>query len=132
MQITEVDAKVFGIPGWEGKMLPGLVTNGDHPFLPVMKPNYQFNVRSTRLLSFVWGRELSRPDYDDRLGLLAMGPKGSGKSTLFEQFFARLGVPVVSDTGYKNMTLYDLIGSKGLVNGNTVWEDGKIVAAMRY
>lgn len=59
------------------------------------------------------------------------GPTGNGKSTMVEQLCAKHSVPLVR----VNLNSIDdqdsLIGTRGLVDGNTVIEDGPVVKAMK-
>lgn len=59
------------------------------------------------------------------------GPSASGKSTLPEQAAAMLGRDFVK-IGFSKQTDVDaLVGGPGLKGGNTQWEDGSLVKAMR-
>lgn len=60
------------------------------------------------------------------------GQRGVGKSSTVEQFYARLGVPVVRVNGHINMEISDLIGSFQLVDGSTVWNDGPLTLAAKH
>jgi cobaltochelatase CobS len=64
------------------------------------------------------------------------GPKGAGKTTLVEQFFARLNIPVASITCERDSKLSDFVKTKSLratTSGamEVVEIDGPIASAMR-
>jgi cobaltochelatase CobS len=131
MQRIEIDAGIFNIPNSAGKMLPGYDTATDHPFRPALLPTYQFRTNDFRLINWWWVRENHRADYATRVGLLLMGPKSTGKSTLPEQYLTRLGVPVVSYTANRRTQIDDLVGSKTVVGGDVYRVDGPLVLAMK-
>ncbi len=130
-QVVSVDSGVFGNTEVAGKPLPGYVGTENHPFLHPQIPGYQFRTGDLRKLAFLWTREMARAETDSRLGLMLMGPKGAGKTTLPEQFFARLGVPVVSITINRRTQMQDLLGSKTLIDGEIIDQDGPLLIAMR-
>jgi cobaltochelatase CobS len=59
------------------------------------------------------------------------GPGGSGKSSMPEQFAAKANRPFVKLGFTRQTEVASLVGSMGLKDGATVWEDGALVAAMR-
>lgn len=91
--------------------LPAYESFTDHPFLPtkMADEDFLFDKQQFQLMSYAWNREWNRKDYDPRRGVWWGGPKGAGKTTLTEQFFARLGVPVVQVTCNRRVPLSDLI-----------------------
>jgi len=64
--------------------------------------------------------------------LYIAGDRGVGKSSTIEQFFARLGIPVIRVNGHANMEISDLIGMFQFVDGNTRWIDGPLTMAARH
>lgn len=93
------------------------------------------------------GRQIEDPDYVWRpdlvrdmlvfwtLGVRAMilvGPKGSGKTTLPEQWHVKLNKPMWTITGNKNFTVDELFG-QFLPNkeGGMDWHDGPVLRAAR-
>ncbi|MCD9046918.1 AAA family ATPase [Luteimonas sp. MHLX1A] len=102
--------------------LPGYKGYAGHPFLPVSMADedFVFDKSQFQLMSYAWNREWSRKDYDPRRGVWWGGPKGAGKTTLTEQFFARLGVPVVQLTCNRRVPLSDLI-DKLVPDGTGGW-----------
>jgi len=132
LQRIQVDGKVFSnIPGSAGRMLPGYDSPVDHPYRPELLSTYQFRQDEFRMVNFWWVRENSRVDGSRRLGLMLMGPKGCGKTTLPEQYLTRLGVPVASYTSKKHTLLDDLIGTKTVIGGDIVRVDGPLLLAMK-
>ncbi len=66
-----------------------------------------------------------------RLPVLVTGPTGCGKTRFVEHMAARLGRPLVTVAGHEDLTAADLIGRFHLRGGETVWQDGPLVSAMR-
>lgn len=64
---------------------------------------------------------------------MLVGPPGSGKTTIVEQWHERLGVPLMTFTGHKKAAVEDLFG-QFLPNdqGGLVWHDGPLVLAARF
>ena len=101
----------------------GMTQGGRASLIPETNPEY-----------VPWG------NYDDLNLLIASstfftayitGLSGNGKTTMIEQICAALGrecfrVNIVGTTDED-----DLIGGMRLVNGNTVWQDGAVVEAMK-
>lgn len=107
---AEVVPDVSNAP--DAMTLVGYVGFDDHPHLaPVMADeDFLFDKEAFQIMAYAWNREWShRKDYDPRRGVWWGGPKGAGKTTLTEQFFARLGVPVVQLTCNRRIPLSDLI-----------------------
>lgn len=102
-----------------------------HPCLPAEKPGYMIGKLNYQVLAFAWSREWARHDTAPRRGIWICGPKGSGKTTMVEQFFARLGVPVVSKTCNRRIPLSDYF-SQTVPDGAGGWMtiDGPIKIAM--
>lgn len=64
-------------------------------------------------------------------GLFVHGPFGSGKTSVIEQFCARLGLPLVScDWNYES-EIEDLIGTRDIAFGDTAFTPGPLVEAMK-
>lgn len=105
------DATLVGYEGFDGHPhLAGVMSDGDFLF---DKPAFQ-------TLAYAWDREWTRKATDPRRGVWFGGPKGAGKTTMCEQFFARLGVPVVQLTCNRRIPLSDLI-DKMMPDGSGGW-----------
>jgi len=66
-----------------------------------------------------------------RNNAMFIGDSGVGKSSLVEQICARLGWPVFSLACSGKMRLSNFVGTFALIDGETVWQDGPLVMAMR-
>ena len=64
-------------------------------------------------------------------GAYLFGPTGSGKTSVIEQFFARLGVPLVKVTWAPRREADDLLHSKTLVDGTLLNVEQAITIAAR-
>lgn len=99
-----------------------VIDSADIP-VPQKDPNYVFWGNATDLDKVIKSK-LFHPTY-------ITGPTGNGKSTMVEQICSKYGVPLVR----VNLNSIDdqdsLIGTRGLVDGNTVIEDGPVVKAMK-
>jgi cobaltochelatase CobS len=60
-----------------------------------------------------------------------VGPAGSGKTSMPEQFAAYTGRPFTKIQFTKHTVVQELVGGKGAKGGSTHWEDGSLIAAMR-
>lgn len=76
---------------------------GSSEYIPKHDPHYQF--RKTALLS-LW-MFLEQPDGD---AFYITGPTGSGKTSLVNQYAARVGWPVQEVTAHGRMEIADLVG----------------------
>jgi MoxR-like ATPase len=63
--------------------------------------------------------------------VLMFGPAGTGKTTTATQFAARTGRPFVRIAFDRSMEAPDLIGTRILRNGTSVFHEGALVAAMQ-
>lgn len=59
------------------------------------------------------------------------GLTGNGKSTMVEQVCSKLARPMIRMNVTEETDEDDLLGSFRLLNGQTVWEDGPVVRAMK-
>lgn len=65
--------------------------------------------------------------------LLLWGPTGSGKSSVFEQWCARLGIPLFMAKGHRRFEPLEAFGQfVGGENGTTPWVDGPVTLAARF
>lgn len=69
--------------------------------------------------------------WEARLPVLVTGPTGCGKTRFVEHMAHRLGRPLITVAGHEDLTAADLIGRFHLRGGDTVWEDGPLVTAIR-
>lgn len=71
---------------------------------------------------------------DIRFGKKVMltGHTGTGKTSLFHQLAALLGVPVIRQNMNGQTTVGDFVGLWTVQGGQTVWVDGALTMAMRY
>jgi hypothetical protein len=60
-----------------------------------------------------------------------VGPGGSGKTTMPQQFCAYTNRPFVRINFTRNSHTDDMTGGQGVKNGNSGWEDGVLIQAMR-
>lgn len=99
---------VAGIEASTG-LIPGYAGYESHAYAVPLNPTYQFEVLAFMTLCYTWNREMMRQEHEPRRGLWIGGPKGAGKTTFVEQFFARLGIPVVSITCNRRQPLSDYV-----------------------
>lgn len=116
-------------------VLPGREPNETHPHMKRVIP-FRFLPEVFRVIQFAWVREMTRPDHRPRRGGWLAGPKGCGKTTVVEQFFARLNVPVASLTFNRETRVADAVKTRTLrAVGSGAMEvveiDGPIAQAMR-
>lgn len=60
-----------------------------------------------------------------------VGPGGSGKTTLPQQFCAYTGRPFVKINFTRNSHIDDMVGGQGVTNGTSGWQDGVLIQAMK-
>lgn len=120
---------VFGIP--KTSRLASMKVKGganpDHPMIPKRKRHLFREAHLADLIAW-WGG-YGNQTYNE--GYYLWGPHGSGKSSLFLQFAARLNIPVFSMVGRGTLEFEDLVGMRTLVDGDTLFMDGALTAAMR-
>ncbi len=68
---------------------------------------------------------------ESNVNVWQVGPSGSGKTTQPEQFAAATGRPFTKIACTKHTEVADLVGGDALVEGETRWQDGALIAAMR-
>ena len=99
----------FEIPTLVWKDDTGAVVQ--HPMIPAIDENYQF--RMTHVLKLATAFLMNK-------NVWAHGHTGTGKTTLFEQFYARLGFPVFRLNLDSNLERADLVGQTTLAEENGV------------
>ena len=142
-QLIGVPLSTFGFT--RDGQVPGFPANPNHPNAIPVAP-FAFTEKLFRMLNFAWMREMTiRADHQPRRGLWLAGPKGAGKTTVVEQFFARLSVPVVSLTANRHFSVQECAqtktlvptyrteadGSKTPVGITAIPQDGPLLQAMR-
>lgn len=94
--------------------------------IPAVDPNYQFRKDLIRDFRYWW--LTGEGDV-----LLLWGPTGSGKTSLPEQWCARLGIPLFMAKGHRRFEPMEAFGMfVGGENGTTPWVDGPVTLAARY
>lgn len=113
---------VDGIHAGPDTTFVGYTGYEQHPYLPhrMSDDDFLFDKEAFLIMGYAWNREWSRKDYEPRRGVWWGGPKGAGKTTLTEQFFARLGVPVIALTCNRRLPLSDFI-DKMVPDGQGGW-----------
>jgi nitric oxide reductase NorQ protein len=76
-------------------------------------------------------RSLFKLAFENRLPLLLKGPTGCGKSRFVQAMAAELGRPLVSVACHDDTSATDLVGRYLIRGGDTVWQDGPLVRAIR-
>jgi cobaltochelatase CobS len=104
------------------------------------------NPRGEELETWIWNSPdappidkhwVWQPEYLNALGMAAdlsinvwlAGPKGTGKSSIAQQFAAITGRPFTRINFEKHSSAESFIGSVGLNNGSTQWEPGAFLQA---
>lgn len=98
----------------------------NNPAIPSADPDYHFPANLLKRVLAWWAFRAAVGGND---GLALSGPTGCGKSTMVEQFSARLGVPVWSVICSPYTEPEDVFGSVGLAGGHTVFEKGPAIRA---
>jgi MoxR-like ATPase len=131
MQQMQYDGtRLFGLPS--PSPIPGY-SDLTSSYLGDPTKGYSFDASdAVQLLAAAWHREITtRKDGAPRKGVFLYGPTGSGKTTLFQEFFWRIGVPVLSVTWSPRMEAMDLIAAKTVIGGDVLTNDQAIVIAAR-
>ena len=94
--------------------------------VPAIDPNYQFRKELVRDIRYWW--LTGEGDV-----MLLWGPTGSGKTSVFEQWCARLGIPLFMAKGHRRFEPMEAFGQfVGGENGSTPWVDGPVTMAARF
>lgn len=64
--------------------------------------------------------------------LLLCGPTGAGKTSVFEQWCAHLGIPLFSIKGHRDFREHEAFGQMSLVSGSTEFSPGPLTLAAQY
>jgi cobaltochelatase CobS len=125
-------SQVFGFAppsGWDRKgpvHQPSDFSAGLAGFIPKVKPAYYLPAEETEAL---WHA------YIDGDVVWLHGLSGTGKSSLEEQFAARVGQPFLRFNGREDVESGALFGQLTVEageNGGTVWKDGLLTEGVRY
>lgn len=88
-------------------------------------PDYVFRTDVVRDLAIFWTDPWER-------AAMMIGPKGSGKTTVVEQWHARTCTPLYVVNGHKRITQEELFGQYLPTDGGgLVWQDGPVLRAAR-
>ena len=94
--------------------------------IPPIDPYYQFRKDLVREIRYWWFT--GQGDV-----MMLWGPTGSGKTSVFEQWCARLGIPLFMAKGHRRFEPMEAFGQfVGGENGTTPWVDGPLTLAARY
>ena len=94
--------------------------------VPPIDSNYQFRKELIREIRYWW--LTGEGDV-----LLLWGPTGAGKTSILEQWCARLGIPLFMAKGHRRFEPMEAFGQfVGGENGTTPWIDGPVTLAARY
>ena len=124
VQYQLVDHQLNNLPGLSSLpdeiTIPGYAEPSE--FCEPRHPDVVFPIDAVRKMAghLVWNA---------KKGLLFHGPTGSGKSFLMRQFNAYLNRPVFYVTGHRTLEYEDLLGTKEIVDGDTITLDGPLVQA---
>jgi MoxR-like ATPase len=129
MQQQYDGARLFGLPSPSSIIGYSGVTS---TYLGQPTKSYSFDAAdAVQLLAAAWHREMTRPDNATRKGVFLYGPTGSGKTTMFQEFFWRIGVPMLLVTWSPRMEAMDLVSAKTVIGGDVLTNDQAIVIAAR-
>lgn len=94
--------------------------------IPAVDPLYEFRKELIREIRFWW-----LTGEGDVLYL--WGPTGCGKTSVFEQWCARLGIPMFAAKGHRRFEPHEAFGQfVGGENGTTPWMNGPVTLAAMY
>ena len=110
---TKTIEEVFGIKVLDQRMKDMTVDIWDHPHAPAIDSDFIWTEDILRYLSLAQTRSEH---------LWFGGLKGTGKSTVAEQFCARTGRNFVRINFHKHTSTEEYLGATGVQNGDTVFE----------
>lgn len=96
--------------------------------IPEVKGFVESDRQEMRLLANRYRRSLAGDT--TKAHVLAIGPKGCGKSMFAKDFFGNLGVPMLRINMSDGVTEDNFIGTRTLIDGNVSWVNGLLVDAM--
>lgn len=127
-QKTALD--VFGIDIRDASGNPVLVNLFNHPEAPAIDDSYIWPEAALRYALLAQSQSIEEFSAIPPNVWFA-GDRGTGKSQFAIQFAARTGAQLVRINFDRHLERLDFIGSKGLVNGETVWQDGTFLKAFK-
>lgn len=119
-------AEVFGLSGEAAQKTKIWVGDGSHPAVPKKIEGYVFQRELVReIMAFLLNPSLG-------CGFGVHGHAGCGKSTMFEQFFAAVGLPLYTVVATKTMTKDDIVGAyHPAEGGGLVFKERSLIRAMK-
>jgi len=126
-EVFNIPASTKGVMSGNGSPIPILVV-GDHEdefarsMVPLVDENYIYNV--DYLKTAMMGVECNIPTY-------LYGHAGTGKTTLFEQMFARTNRPAMRVQHSGNTEESHVLGQYVVKDGATVWQPGPLQICMK-
>lgn len=122
--------EVFGVDIRDRSGNPVLVDIVNDPLAPPVDDSYIFNETALRL-ALVAQDSANNPDPAIPPNIWLAGDRGTGKTQFATQFAARTGRAFYRINFDRHLERLDFIGGKGLVNGETVWQDGTFLIAYK-
>lgn len=121
---------VFGIDIRDAAGEPVLVNIFNHPESPAIDDSYIWPEEALRYALLAQQQSVAdTPALPANIWL--SGDRGTGKTQFAAQFAARTGAQLVRINFDRHLERLDFIGCKGLVNGETVWQDGTFLKAFK-
>jgi cobaltochelatase CobS len=126
--LTEVDIrKTFGAAlGPAVKTIPAY--KNPHPTTPALDPDYVFRKELLKVMAFAF---VNNQGGETKEFVLYSGPTGSGKSSVVEQFMARVNWPFYRINMDSDIGRADFIGQWVLRGEETIFQYGILPRAMR-
>lgn len=122
--------EVFGVKVPDANGADTMVQLWNHPDSPSIDDSYVWNEDALRWALIAAGESnSSAPAIPANIWLA--GDRGTGKTQFAQQFAARTGRALVRINFDRHLERLDFIGSKGLVDGETVWQDGTFLRAFK-
>jgi len=122
--------EVFGVDIRDDSGNPWLVNVFNHPEAPAVDNSYIWPEEALRYALIVQSQSLLDESAIPPNVWLA-GDRGTGKTQFAIQFAARTGSQLVRINFDRHLERLDFIGSKGLENGQTVWQDGTFLKGFK-
>jgi len=122
--------EVFGVDIRDAAGNPVLVNLFNHPEAPAIDDSYIWPEEGLRYALLAQSQSIA--DFSAiPPNVWFAGDRGTGKSQFAIQFAARTGCQLVRINFDRHLERLDFIGSKGLENGETVWQDGTFLKAFK-